>query len=575
MTLVTVANALRIAPAVLSLASVAPICHAQLVDINVWKQGPEYRAMHLQREMARDMRQDQSLVLGSHNSFNSSAYGPSIYPFQQHSYTLAQQLDLGLRSLDIDVHAIPAYPNELYVTHAVCSGAGFTPGERTLYETLDEIYNWLAANPQEVVILNIEQHFPMTFPSNQHTRMQTYFEDVFGGGRALGDILIRPSEVAPITTSNGDDWELRVARLCSFTLTDLRARGRVLIVNVGGAQAPCSNQAHYWPDYLSSSATQNFMFGNAPSFSWAQEGNWHFVHAKDFSSDQSLRYWGSNSLGSQCRDFDVDFFAVGQDASDYGFLYNNTSCGEYQDYGSEPPPVIREAVRAGVNVVRFDPLGRSVAQCGNLITMPADELVSATIWSWDERYLPLADSTPRAAMAVIEGDTARVRWELPSADMRYALQDTNGEWSISTTHGTFAAAPPETLGTVNFRAPGNGFEMQNLFGHMVRAGITKVWINYHDLDGDGAWTPTTQNRRFFSAIDATPSTLPLAISPVPLLASGTSGVLSALAHSTDATGNVLCVYPGNYAVTPGVPIRLNMPMTIVPAAHGQAAAIGR
>lgn len=50
---------------------------------------------------------------------------------------------------------------------------------------------------------------------------------------------------------------------------------------------------------------------------------------------------------------------------------------------------------------------------------------------------------------------------------------------------------------MNFRAPGNGFEMQNLFGAMVRAGITKVWVNYHDLNWDGAWQQRTQRRTFY------------------------------------------------------------------------------
>lgn len=546
--------------------------HAQQIDVNAWKQSNEYRAMKLQRELSKDMRQDQSLLLSSHNSFNSSAYGPSIYPFNQHSYTLSQQLDLGLRSLDIDVHHLPGYPNELFVTHALCSGGGYTPGEMTLGDALGEIYSWLAANPDEVVILNIEQHFPQLYPTTQHSRMQAYFELAFGGGLPLGDILIRPSELEPLTEvdldDNGSDWTQRIGRFVSLSLSDLRARGRVLVVNIGGAQAPCNQPGHYWPDY----PAQNFMFGDAPDLGWCGSRNWDFIRAADFANDPTLRYWGSNAIGRQHRDCDEDLTNSNQFISNYSFFYNNTSTGEYQDYGSESPQVTREAVRAGMDVIRFDPVGKSLARAGYVIEFPADEQMRSTIWSWDHRYLPPNDGQSRAAMAVIEGDTARIRWENPNADMRYATQTWVGEWSISDAHGSFFAAPaeePESTTSRNFRAPGNGFEMQNLFGHMVRTGITKVWINYQDLNGSGTWAARTQNRKFGTYVSA-PIT-----SPVPALVTSRASVDLALTLPSSVHGNVMCAYPGPYIASPTSPIRLNQPMTIVPAAHGLPVAIGR
>lgn len=541
------------------IAGTAGAAGAQLVDLPTWRQGPEHRAMKLQRELAADMRQDQSLLLGSHNSYNSAAYGVTNYVNSQHSYTLWEQLDLGLRSLDLDVHASILYPNELYLSHTTCQGAGINSGQLTLWDGLAEIRAWLDNNPDEVITLNIEQHFPMAFPSAYHTRLIDWVEDFLGGADPSNgpDVLIRPSEIPPENSIEHTTAENRAITVTSMTLSELRAMGRVLLVNTGGAESPCDG--HYWLDY-----GQDIMLGDVPSFHWCGTGNWNYVYAKTFATDAEMQYWGGDPFGSRTRNCDDDFDNGGYRASRYSVLYNNTSAGQYRHYGSEPPSVVREAVRSGMDGIRFDPVGTSLGiPDGSPIVFDAAEQMRATIWSWDYRYLPPHGGQSLAAMAVIQGDTARIRWEVPTAEMRYALQNSDGQWSISPQRGTFAAAPS------NFRVPGNGFEMQNLYGEMVRAGITKVWINYHDLDADGVWTHTTQNRRFLNA-----ATIPL-VSPVPFLVTSAVELFFVFSYwnvtPMPPTGRVLGVLPGSY---PGS-YTFSSPLTIVPAEHGHPVAIGR
>lgn len=531
---------------------------AQQIDMNAWKQSNEYRAMKLQRELSADMPQSQSLVLGSHNSYNSSAYSPP-YILYQHSYTLAQQLDLGLRSLDLDVHAFPLNPSELFVTHSTCSGVGSSPvHDLTLAEVLVEIKFWLDNNPDEVLVLCVEPHFWGEYPSVQHARFLTYCE-AFLGSNSGNDRLIRPSEIpeSELFTSYAS-WQRRLIEFSDMSLNELREHGRVMFVNIGGAGEGCDDDAHYWPH---DTAINNVIFGNAPSFSWCSKPNWNFIEAKRFVEDPTLGYWGSASLGATVRN-------CATKRSPYTFLYNNTSESQLDDYGSEPPSVMREAIRAGVDSIRFDPVGKSVASAGHVIDFPADEQMRATIWSWDYRYVAPADGVARAGMAVIDGDTARIRWEAPTADMRYAIQDADGRWGISAERGTFSAAPAAFPDGWNFRAPGNGFEMQNLFGAMVRAGITKVWINYHDLDANGAWTASTQ-KRLFTAPDITAQ-----ISPVPILISTQADLLlaqSPIIVPPRPTGLVFSVYPASYAGA----VILSNPGTIVPWAPGTVVEIGR
>lgn len=594
-------STLAIAAAAASLAALRP-ASAQLVDINAWRQSNEYRAMAMQRELAADMPQNQSLMLGSHNSFNSSGY-PAGYPIPQHSYTITEQLDLGLRQIDLDIHQIAGYPNNLFVSHAVCSGIGWVAGDMDLLTALFEIRLWLDANPSEVIFIHTEQHFFSPDPSSFHAIALQMFEIVFGT-LSGNDRLIRPSEFA-------NNASTQLALLPRMTLNQLRSYGRVLVTNVGGANSPCDD--HYIHDYPS----QNVIFANSPGTvacspepSAGERRFWYFVKARQFAHNPGtddlnendipdlveINLWRAQPLqhphSPDVNDNNViDFYeqqywdiqCIGARASEcsilsnfYSFLYNNTSCGEYQYYGSENPQVTREAVRAGMDVIRFDPLGTSAAACGINHSQPADEHMRATIWSWDYRYLPPVDGMPRVAIAVIEGDTARIRWEFPGSSMRYALLDSLGEWAISSTAGDFAQAPPETSGALNFRVPGNGFEMQNLFGAMVRAGVTKVWINYHDLNADGAWTATTQPRSFYYTINNTDYLAPrAATSAVPALVSNSAQIAGVLALPTPPTGLVMGAYPGLFPATPSAPIRLNRPMTIVPAAHGAPAAIGR
>lgn len=518
--------------------------HAQ-IDMVAWKQSNEYRAMKLQRELARHMRQDQALILGSHNSYNSSAYGQG-YPFPQHSYTMSQQLDLGLRSLDLDIHVVPLAPSDLWITHASCGGFGWAAGDLTLGDALQEIRDWLDANPDEVIMLNLEQHFPMAYPSPSHTRLLNALEDAFGATSG-NDRLIRPLEV-------GDDRSEQLSDFHGLTLEDLRALGRVVVHNIGGASEPCSD--NYLPD---NDPNQNVVLPNAPGWWLCDVRNWIYIEADAFLEDPTQWYWGSDPIGGRHYPSGCDNRSI------FAILYNNTSYGEYEDYGSAAPAAFRDAIRAGFDAIRLDPVGESDARPGYApISFPADAQMRATIWSWDYRYLPPVNGVSLAGMAVIEGDTARIRWEYPSAEMRYALQDVHGNWSISSERGTFETPPAPGDPALEFRVPGNGFEMQNLFGAMVRAGVTKVWINYHDLDGDGNWDPTTQPRDFSEGVAPE-------ISPVPILVADFATLYLSQAQPNQPTGSVISVYPGTYPVA----IQFSKPATIVPAVHGVPTVIGQ
>lgn len=96
--------------------------------------------------------------VGTHNSFNTTTEPPTLSsrdPNQKLSLT--QQLDIGVRSLELDVHNIAGRA-------IVCHGRGADEGhagcttERPFAARLAEIRGWLDAHPSEILLLYLEDH---------------------------------------------------------------------------------------------------------------------------------------------------------------------------------------------------------------------------------------------------------------------------------------------------------------------------------------------------------------------------------------------------------------------------------
>ncbi len=567
--------------------------HAMAQEINVaaWPSTPTYRAMKLERELMADMPANQAVRIGTHNSFNADHYPAPGYVVFQHTYTLYEQLELGVRTLDLDIHQITSNPR-LMISHAQCFGGGFIAGELSLDEALLEIRIWMDRNPDEVVYLFLEQHIFDSSPTPWQSQMLNSFER-FLGNLSPNDRIYRPSEV------NG-----YVNGMLAKSTNDIRAAGkRVVILNQGGSRGPCENNAV--PNYDRVSGLNSFNnvihkdgvggYLHCTEASLTESRGWYYVTARRFRGDpdnagdqndngvpdpveiSAGRYpdVNNNFIIDQ---YEQQYYQPGCIGARMGLCtdesnhrpmfvhYSNSSCGESDEYGIATPAEMREAVRAGFNILRLDPLGVSM-RCGAAEDFNARAQLEATMWSWTNTSVPPVDGTARVAMAVVEGDTARIYWTLPGEVMRYAMQNDEGHWSISATSGTFAQAPADPpTEDPKFRVPGNGFEMQNLFGTMIRAGVTRVYINYHDLDGNGAWTSRTTARKLRS--DAARPEL----APQPFVVGSGAGVRYLLDNEvTPPTGRVMPAVPGSYYGS----FRLNRPMRIVPAINNASVSIGR
>lgn len=127
-------------------------------------------------------------IIGTHNSYNSSVYrdvDSYIDPQQKHS--IYDQLRMGARFVELDAHwtyKIDGFDwgNDLLLCH---SGIGKNFGDvhvgcsltdRYLSEGLQEIRNWLDANPAEVIILYIEDH-----TDGHHAELRDRLNSKLGG----------------------------------------------------------------------------------------------------------------------------------------------------------------------------------------------------------------------------------------------------------------------------------------------------------------------------------------------------------------------------------------------------------
>ena len=124
-------------------------------------------ALRNQRELAQDEPLNWVMHLGTHNSFNSVADGNNLLPNQ--IYSMTDQLRAGARLLTLDLYHLIGAPRLCHsfdpaLAPVNCSLPGNLliyprpPGLRYYANGIKEIRNWLAANPREIIFLNLENY---------------------------------------------------------------------------------------------------------------------------------------------------------------------------------------------------------------------------------------------------------------------------------------------------------------------------------------------------------------------------------------------------------------------------------
>lgn len=391
------------------------------------------RALALQRRLDLRVPLSQALIPHTHNSANSSAYAPSVTTLDANQVlTITDQLRLGMRAIEIDVHWVPnpnGDPDNGYRAVVQCHGepvatpAGVIHGgcsvDTPLVDLLRELRAWLDANPEEVVLLYLEN--ALDGDPAAHAAAATAIEST------LGDLVARPA-------IGGGCQSLPVTR----SKQDLLDAGTPVLVT--GNCGPGG-----WNDWV---------FDRYPS--WDESGGSTF----DCASART-------AIGN----FDDILVRRYEDST---WLSAMAGAGSHIDAAT-----MSEMVRCGVNLVGFDQL------------VPGDDRLPSLVWSWrvDE---PAVGSTGACAALGTDGRFFADECGNPRP---IACRTATDGWAVTAQAAEWADGDEvcRTAGQLGAGVPANGWDSGLLRAAANTAGAPEVWLAYGQ-DGTGAWVtgiPTT------------------------------------------------------------------------------------
>ncbi|NBB73452.1 MAG: T9SS type A sorting domain-containing protein [Bacteroidetes bacterium] len=179
-----------------------------------------YWALTNQRELAKQEPLNWVTQVYTHNAYNSAADG---YPFPNHEYSMTDQLRMGARVLALDVHW---HNSRMRLCHGQPDQFGCADLDRFVDGALKELADWLTANPDEVVIIDLEDYLYDRESTFDHL-LATYLGDVVYRGADLPAHLAGgPSTSNVRGTVNGN----MVTATRWPTLQEMRAMNKQVII---------------------------------------------------------------------------------------------------------------------------------------------------------------------------------------------------------------------------------------------------------------------------------------------------------------------------------------------------------
>lgn len=393
------------------------------------------RALALQSQLDRDVPLAQALLPHTHNSANSTAYAPSVSTLDANQVlSLTDQLRLGMRAIEIDVHWTPnpsGDPAHGFRAVVQCHGEPVATPAGTLHagcstdtplvDLLEEVRAWLdePAHANEVLLLYLEN--ALDDDRVAHATAVAAIEST------LGPLVARP-------TADADEGclPLPVTRTKQQLLD---AGTRVLITGNCGPGG--------WDDWV---------FDRYPS--WDESGGSTFD-----CTDERYR------LDREGLDFESILVRRYEDST---WLSAMAGSGSHRDAAT-----MTEMVRCGVNLVGFDQLH------------PGDDRLPSLVWSWrtDE---PAVDAV--GACAAFGGD-ARFFADDCAVPRPVACRTADGGgWAVTPAPVAWADGDEacRTAGHLAAGVPVNGWDNGLLRTAADKAGAGEVWLAYGQ-DAGGQW----------------------------------------------------------------------------------------
>ncbi len=400
----------------------------------------EYKALSHQNILDNAVPIAQGYNSSSHNAFNSSAYSSIVYIDPNHTLSMFEQLEIGVRNFELDVHwtwQTKDIPNgdALLLCHSRDQRVGCSGLERYFSDAVHEINHWLRRNPNEVVYLGFEDFWA----DNEDKMIQAL--------AAVDDLIYKPGSCTNF-------------QQVATTLTEeevLRAGKQLVLLN---GDCATSNWAGY-----------------------AFQGGWGYTSIEAATADNCLTANASwNGAGVQ-RIFEQDTF--------FGNL--GTALGLADDNGLFSDETIAKAQRCGVNQIAYDKLvigdpGLKASIWSWDINQPDDYASNedcAESWGNGRFNDLICSASMRFACKTTDGRN----WAI--SDIPNSHSEANGEFAC------------QALGAQwHFAVPTNSMQNELLKNAKAAAGVERVWLNYNDTVAEGVWTTPQHTQNYNPLLNA-------------------------------------------------------------------------
>ncbi len=380
------------------------------------------QAIDLQHSLGDDLPIHEAFWAYTHNSFNNEALSPTLSDIDPNqTYSLTDQLRMGIRSLELDVHWVPhpqGDPLNGFNAVVLCHAELFPIGpltyhfgctvDRLLRDGLEEIRAWLDANPDEVIIVYLENSLDDNPVA--HDLAANDLSDV------LGDITYKatpPCSSLPMQASRNQ----------------IRASGaRVLLTGNCG-------QGAEWG---------SLVFERGPR--WDESGI---------------------DLGD-----DFPAYPCANERAEHDYAHNlirrqadETGLSLLLDVGGDVTVIdAYNMARCGVDMIGWDHL------------VPFDPRMFAEVWSW-------AVDQPSTGSCAYQGSDARF-YSGDCLEVRpFVCQTADGAWITSERSGPWDEGPAACSEvSATFAVPKNGYDNERL---KISKASGKAWLNYSELPDSG------------------------------------------------------------------------------------------
>ena len=345
-----------------------------------------YKALQSQQNLDYYAPLSQASFLSTHNSYGSTSYSDSIDLISNQDYSMADQMTMGIRNIELDVWLTDEPGpggSDFYICHSEkalgdCYLHDLVPGidPRRFITGLNEIGNWLASHPDEVVVLFLDLN----------TDDQTYLD--------LATNDIKKSKISqhvyrPVRPHYEYGNPRKGKTHCvgvpmNISKADVLAAGKqVIIINKNCNTYGYSDGYEGYHSWVYAGSGNTDMYSDAQNGFIQGKGELHFtsypecgVDKKDTESKRDtydnywIRFVEDRTISSAVTDY-LSSLEEGEDG-------NNDST-------TTSPDMAEEMQKCGVNFISLDSI------------TPTDIRFKRAIWSWDETQPDNAEGNEHCA----------------------------------------------------------------------------------------------------------------------------------------------------------------------------------